>query len=459
MKKKSFNFLLVLLFLSPSGFINAQIPYNYALGGIGINSSNVLIATYTNTSVISYYNNNSSINCFYKVDISGSVQEYDLPRSPSYQVLDMTVVSDFLFFCGIETTATSTQGFIGRLDLNTGSMVIDAAGSNISSSITKLVAYKTQTGLIKVVALGNDVCVGGNPAIIQTNCPSELYRFSLYTYNFSQFILECTMTDPMNPMGTCQTLTVRDDIHDEWLEDIVLTDSYVVFLGNTKQSLSVHKCSRNNVLADFNDLWYYPDTKYYWFSPIGCDMDNDRVAMAAMGDDIGFGYSTLMQVIDLATMNVTNSQTIVYPTAFKTYPEDLIYLKNSQILVLLQPNYYYSGIPDPIFHNFLPSASANYNANCFYENNSGVLWFQKMDRLPDGKNYVSTGGDYWMLKNSSINASPNSCFAPINIPIDIRPVPTKNHINHPFVSCSISLNYSIDNTTNIQPLFSPYCID
>lgn len=426
---------------------NAQFSADYHLGRRYFYSNDsALVRFNSDTSLLLYYHLPYAKEIAYIRD-DGSMRRTSI--NTRFSMHDMAVTGNYLFLCGKDHL--TGNAVLGSMKISSGAItfhVIDIPTPYNGSCFTDIVAYQTSPGVYKVVLLGySDYYSSGYPCIIENNCPSALSNFvqqpNYSTYTM-QFVMEIVTTDPFSTPSTCSIKAVRDRFHNEILHDVVLTDNYVSFIGmkddQNQRSLTIHRCSRNAVLADFDSYYYYPyaSEKYFWLDPIGCQTKEDTLAIAALGDDMGQGYSTQIRLFDLASMDMTVSQMFTYKP-FKPFPLDLIYTPSSQTLILLQ----YAEIPGTIdktvFYNLKPyNANPTYMIQLHYDNNIGDRSFFSMDRHPDGNHFASSGGDYLFLKKSTITNDNATCYNTLKQLVYNYQPTLKKQATHKFISCTVN---------------------
>ena len=457
----------------------AQYP-DYLMGYITPQTKNALIRYYSPTEAVAVYRNyrTTPSPAFYTtvcvVDNSGNIHSVDL--NDGYDVFDMEVVGNYLFMCGRHNTSKAFIGSLKIPDIFTSSTPVyyHIIPGDISD-FKKMVAFVDQNSDIKVVALGTFHYITP-PSILSlcsisgiTSCPPP------YTCGLD-FIIETT--NPQNyPSGNLpydmRFISGELGNHDI-IDDIVLTDNYVVFIGQGSMGgslgLTMHPCSKTSILTDFDNYYFYPTVDERPDHYIGCHMCADTIAVATRGRYLSSGWSewdTRIRVIDAASHVMTSSQAFDL-NDYKSDPIDMVYLKNKKTLVLLEDIIYppASGVNNYsfIFLNPYQTFKANpdipiiaptipwvlpYTAKGFYEATRS-LTFWSMDRTASQDAIVATGGDYWILKSIPLITPGHNCYKPISVDVyklyDIIGV----FGNHTYVDCSQEFNSS----NNIHPTSS-----
>lgn len=461
----------------------AQYP-DYLMGYITPQTKNALIRYYSPTEAVAVYRNyrTTPSPAFYTtvcvVDNSGNIHSVDM--ADGYDVFDMEVVGNYLVMCGRHNTS---EAFIGSLkipEIFTSSTQVNyhIIPGDISD-FKKMVAFVDQNGDIKVVALGTYHYI--NPPSIPptccTLCPSP-------NTCWLDFIIETT--NPQNyPLGylpyNLQFISGGSG-SDEIIDDIVLTDNYVVFIGQGSMGgslgLTMHPCPKTSILPNFGSYYFYPTVDERFDHYTGCHMSADTIAVATRGRYLESGWSewdTRIRVIDAASHVMTSSQAFDL-NDYKSDPIDMVYLKNEKTLVLLEDIKYppASGVNNYsfIFLNPYHSFRANpdipiiaptipwvlpYTAKGFHEATRS-LTFWSMDRTASQDAIVATGGDYWILKSVPLITTGNNCYKPISVDVyklyDIIGVFWSN----PYVHCSQVFNSTTNVHSTITSSVSGNCI-
>lgn len=440
----------------------AQYP-DYLMGYITPQTKNALIRYYSPTEAVAVYRNYRATPSpvFYTtvcvVDNSGYIHSVDL--DDGYDVFDMEVVGNYLFMCGRHNTSKAFIGCLKIPDIFTSSTRVNyhIIPGDISD-FKKMVAFVDQNSDIKVVALGTFHYITP-PLILSlcsisgiTSCPPP------YTCGLD-FIIETT--NPQNyPPGNLpydmKFITDGTEIP-EIIDDIVLTDNYVVFIGQGSMGgnlgLTMHPCPKTSILPNFNDYYLYPTVDERFDHYTGCHMCADTIAVATRGRYLSSGWSewdTRIRVIDAASHVMTSSQAFDL-NDYKSDPIDMVYLKNEKTLVLLEdikyppasgvnnysfiflnPYQTFSGTPTP---NPPLAGYPPYSAKGFFESTRS-LPFWSMDRTASHDAIVATGGDYWILKSIPLITPGHNCYKPIVVKIHKLDNIVGIQGHYPYCGCS-----------------------
>ena len=445
--------ICVILATLLSGGLNAQTYPDYLFGTTSPQTMNAMIRQYSPTEAVSVHYNyrtppNTSYSTISVVDISGNIKSLDM--EPGYEVYDMEITSDYLIMCGRYNSSDAFIGCVYIPNISTSSATVYYHTYSDISYFSKMVAYKNNNGDIKVLAVGEIIYSSQYPALLYMcfNNPSNNFDPCGSSYMCGMNLIVEVTNPQTTPMGGLPfDVKFMDDINSPgFIDDVVLTDNYVVFVGQGNAggnpALLLYRCNRNNtpdVLSNFGNYYYFnlPISEHAGFY-IGCHMEGDTIAVTIRGSFLDTGwskYDTRIRVIDAASMVMTSSQAFDL-NGYKADPQDLVYLPQSHTLVLLEDIVYpagsgvnnfsfiflnpYQRFQDnpggmPIITPPLPWVLP-YTAKGFHESNWG-LTFWSMDRIVNGNAILSTGGDYWMIKSIPLITANHSCYKPVSVDI------------------------------------------
>ena len=351
------------------------------------------------------------------IDVSGFLFENLL--SNDYEMNDMCIVDSVIYFCGSHSANGMVWAMIGYMPINTCNVrTHDIQGMSCNTFLTDLAVYKLANGDYNLVALGASLYdPSGYPGIVLDNCPDNLVHYTQqanYSAYAEQFVMEASFSSPTSIPVNYNVKMLGGVQGKEEIDDVVLTDNYVAFVGirpvGDVSQLTIRRCKRNNVLADFDNYFYFvEDNDYKWLFPKACPMKGDTIGIVMLGDDVGNGYSNKSVVVDLPSQAMISHQHIDNGSE-KLIPEDVVYMSTDHILVMVE-DCEIGGVVRSVFHNLKPyDASSPYNADCFYESHVGNRCFHSMDRLTDGESFVAMGGDYWIMKVARNTVANASCY-------------------------------------------------
>ena len=399
-------------YVTQSPFAVGQTFFDYALGEVSNTPSTSVVRRVDEQKAIAAYWDGT----YYRLAYVEPMDVISAKIDDHHAITDIRIVGDDIFFCGMDRS--NYQAFLGHATV-TGieSMTPHIEIMNFKvqySTITRLwrlVAYKDQSvaGMTHLVAVGDFWYTNDGVTSQPLNVPS----CSLSGTCQSTLIVEYTYT---SGIFTLVDRRVFHDItgHYEYACDVVETDNYVaVVTFSAAGELIVHRCNKTNVLASLS----YPNIYYYYNVPPGlvdphvCKMDVDTIAVASVFTT-GVGTDNMqVRVIDLATMNMPCAQTFSLLDKDDVY--EMTYLPDIQKLVLLT-NHTYTPLT-MLRHTFFflkPYQTAfPYNIEKIYDYYDHR--FISMDRLAS-KHIVATGGEYWMMKDVTVNNPASTCYKVMN---------------------------------------------
>ena len=370
------------------------------------------------------------------------------PIGSEFTVNHLYVFDDYAFFCGFYFDASNVQkAFYGYFDLNSFSSLSsidiytldDFSTSDIApTTLTKLVAYKDGMSYT-IVAIGNEKPDHSYGCCKVVEIPDVITPPAT-----------CAIADmPINPPHSGNKL---------YLDDIILTSSYVVLLGHDIKTTSTVSgypwfavCSKGSVVADICSTT--PNHNYY-LPTLG--EANDAVAGVSLGGDV-FAMSyvhhenytdfTRMRTIDCTLLQNTHSQQFKKPS--KENPVEMIYLRDLKTVELLQ------WVTDSAnFVQLNPFATVNYNTSML----TPMGWEYKSLSPIDGKRFISmcSGRVYLQDRTAALPHSTATCPSDALLNVEmIKELPPityslvgalkTNNINPAILPCSIVPNVPINN--------------
>ncbi len=433
MKKTILSLMLMVAFLPPFT-ASGQTYYDFALAEIAGLSSNSIIRAVNQTEAVAYYET-ATDNRLALIDLSLNVREIKLPRN--IFVRDIRVSGTNIYFCGYKVNnqlMTSNEGIIAHVSYNDfGSSVVpltyDVIDSNYVSVLYRLAAYyEPATQMDKIVAVGEHLYAPPATGCIGMSTPGP--------YICGQrAVLECDF-DPNVPAFSNHTgvYTNVNVPHLEYVDEVIETDNYIAIVGFDKDedAISIHPCPKGaSILSSFDTYYYYPGTEYDGLSFFhGCVMRKDTIAIASLSLNTPTPtqlFETRIRTFDLPSHKMTTSQA-VYLGTDKTEPLELVYMPHYQKLVMLM---YFQFPPNQYNYTFLhlkPYSPVPYTAKGLYESGSR-LPYTSVDRLTT-THYISTGGDYWFMKDVTIDAASTNCYKVDNV--DINKVEIRQFVKKTF---------------------------
>ena len=446
----------LLIIIAFTIFYVTQIPsaegqtfYDYALGEVSNTSATSVVRRVDDQRVIASYWDGA----VYRLARVGPMGIISAKLDADHAISDIRIVGDDIFFCGHDHN--TKEAFLGHAtvsgieSMTSHIQIMNFGVQNSLPTITRLwrlAAYLDSPNMFRLVAVG-DTWYSGTPSGVAP-CLSGPCQSTL--------AVECTYM--AGSFGTIFNRVFHDNIsHYEYACDVVETNHYVAIVTfPAADELIIHRCDKTNVLAslDYSYTYYYYKVPPGLVDPHGCKMKEDTIAVASVFTT-GTGTDNMqVRVIDLATMNMPCAQT--FSLLDKDDVHELAYLPDIQKLVLLTSHTY---TPLTMLrHTFFflkPYQTAfPYNIEKIYD--SYDHRFISMDRLAS-KHIIATGGDYWMMKDVTVNTPASTCYKIVNQLV--KKLDTSNPLitSHIFQPTNI-FSYTIPcNETYDQP-YGTFCI-
>ena len=371
-------------------------------GGDSFSPSNSVVRTVSDQKVIASYWDGTN----YRLARVGLIDIISAKMDNHHQIADIRIVNEDIFFCGMDRS--NNRAFLGHATVSD----IEAQNPHIQfqelkvtdaslSRLWRLAAYKDFSGKFHLVAVGEMWYYDGVT-------PSNAYPCPLLTQCQSTIVVECTYQSGSFSYVDGKVLNDQNG-HYEFACDVVATDNYVaVVTFPTADELIIHRCDKNSPFP----LWPF-DIYYRYTVPSGrvvfnpCKMKGDTIAVASVFDNGPGAAETQVRVVDLATMNMTCAQ--VFKLKDKDDIYEMTYLPDIQRLVLLQNQTYTPLIS--LIHTFCflkPYETVfPYNMEKIYD--AAKRSFTSLDAL-SSQHIVAAGGDYWMMKNVTLNTTASTCY-------------------------------------------------
>ena len=346
-----------------------------------------------------------------------------IPVSLSYEVKDMKVYGNLLYFCGRHNSC----GFIAMLNLH--DMFLHATGGGIPptsaaisytdlnpqyvSSLEKLVVYGEGNGIppLPLTYANEHIAAIGKGG---TGTTADWVAVHI-KYN------HVPVTPP--PLYLPYTIDVRvvdDNISPvgEPLAEVLLTDDYVAFVRyrHGSDEYVIHRCNKYNIVGTYNTVRRYavPHDEVI-FNLDGETLEGNNIAlMTCAPHDMYYNtYEIRMRNIDLSTWTMFNSQYI--PVGETKQDVAVIYNRNRRKLVssmhyqLPDFGYDYGLVEIDPWHSFTGSSYYTY---AILDPNHRV--FTPMDQTW-GAHFVALDNGGWLRKSLPIYSGYNgTCF---NMPL------------------------------------------
>ena len=414
---KTLSIIAMALVLFQPKSLNSQPTYNSAVLDVDSSYSYATIRAYSaNITILCHHSSSTSPTTPWLImtDITTGTSRY-IELQPGYVVSDMRIYNGFVFFCGSTAGGEASYGFV---DINSF-WTLPPATFNVEyrnfpntlghGVLTHLQVYHDGTSE-KLVALGYETYTGTAPVMIPPSA-SGSYASCLSSSCREYFVVECT--NPRSSAPALDYLLVNTVNNNEYLSDMVLTNSYVAIVGydaNTSMSVYIHRCKRYDVLNTFSDRHEYSIPYCVSFTGLKCcAMKGDTIAIANISDNSG-NYGIRLRVVDVASMNMTCAQEL--PKTGKTDIFDMVYYPQHQMLLL---STYFDILPyapyygdDWVFMRVEP-----YNTNAY--TTTGIIEtirryeYRSMDMIANDY-FVASGGGFGFAKNAITDISSPGCY-------------------------------------------------
>ena len=448
----SFSVFCMLACLQAQG----QTYYNFARGEIGSTSSYSLIRTVDAQRAVAYYENLGVGNNLLRVGMDGFVREARFNEN-DIEIKDMRVVGDDVFFCGIRRS--TRRGILGHALVSAieGGMVnityreIDLGITGSSTFMWPLAAYPDGSGSFRVVAVGEMYYSYSSSVPWWFYISPGFYYEGCHTFLVVEYKYSGGMFSPLG----CKFFSDYDRY--ERADGVVLTDNWLAIISffPQKNELNVHRCNKYNVIGTLDNYYSYavaPGEGVYHC----CKMKGDTIALVGLANVPGTAlYETHMRTVDLGSMAMTSAQ--MFSLLAKAEPEEIVYMPESTMLVLLQ----HQQFPSSAFHYayvyLKPYVAPPYTASLIYEGADHP--FHSIDRLTY-KHIVAAGGAYWMEKDIQANNPSAGCYTVDGQPI--VPLSTVSPMINSYGYCPRPFVSNGDITipvTCTSPVMSNLCID
>lgn len=449
--KNKFLSAILIGFLALAGNASGQ-SYDFVIGGCSAPWHSVSsVKAYTPSQSVAVYVDSRGLMTIALVGVAATMDVVTL--APGYYIHDIDIVDDIVYFCGNH----SGSAMLGCADLTTfgtGSPLVHCYDiTNPDAELNHMVAYKTDGGIVKVVASGRKLC----------NLTPCYYPYIYGTYSCQRHYLSESKFAGMVLNGFNFIETTNSDFA-EMVCDIVKTDNHVGVVTNYLLSgteiLALHKCDPDDVLTTYwsDSLTYYPVADYSEGETdyIACKLSGNTIAVASVALRTGttYDFNTHVRIFDLSTRTMTHAQQI--PLTTKALLWDMVYMPEHSTLVLLQDQ----DLPAPDFHpTFVylkPFSPAPYMATGFYDATLRYP-FVALDAV-DNDRFVSTGGNYWLLKDMTANTARNTCYKTGNIKVNKLETVAGIFQSMNFISPDIDVPSPINVCHPVRESLHPLCI-
>ncbi|MCR5445879.1 MAG: hypothetical protein K6E96_09440 [Bacteroidales bacterium] len=306
----------------------------------------------------------------------------------SFQVSDIYVLDDYVFFCGelCDNNLNSTFPMWGYFDVNdffstSLSITVCTLSNGTSSapkSLEKMVVYKIGNQY-DVVTYGHK---DATPIVVEVTDALSLPSFS-----------NCNVANLLCP-----------PLMNVTIDDIVLTDSYVVFVTKYNNGrIGYSRGLRGSVVTDlFSEANRWVNLNQEANGLIaGVALPDDQFAMAYVHVDATGSKLTRLRVFEIATDK--NLRAYEFSKLEKEDPVKMVYLHKAGTVELMQP------IQDSMDYIRLdPFATTPYYTVMFVP---GGRMYSNMSKM-DGQRFISTSGNQYYLQDRQALSPPSAVACP-----------------------------------------------
>lgn len=433
---------------------SGQTYYDFALAtdGVAAATSNSIIRAVGNDKALVYYET-STANHIAHIDTYGSVNRVSF--SVDYKVHDMRYCNNKVYICG----TYKNDAFLGYIPYNevaTSNIVMGFTCIKCTTlvSLNRMVAFvEPILGIEKIMAVGENV---------YQPCPQGYSPYYSCADNYA-LEFECQS----GALTLLSSRWVNDYNNQEYISEVIETATCVAFVGYHADlsALSIHRCMKgpNMLVSDFDKFFYYPGTQYNGLSRFhGCIMKDDTIAVASLSllGENPHVFDIRINTFDIQSMAMTTSQSVDLEED-KAEPEELVYIPQHQTLVMLQ-NFNFSTPSTGSGYNYTFLHLKPYNPSIYYTANgvvetSSLLPYRSVDLL-FGKYYISTGGNYWLMKNALQDVVPTSCYDCGGVIVDNINKHIPKSYYHAYSGNVAFGPHNIPSTGNSQTMY-PLCIN
>ena len=428
--------LFVVLFLLVTGTeVKAQYPYDFSFAGIPYDSKTI-VRSYDVQRVVVYYEDGGRGYVSLVNVITNNART--VPLDDGISMNDMYITDDSVFLCGNESHPSGPLGCIVSMNLSsfyTSSVVeyyyVPFYWVNMDLKRIKFYEYPSGSYIYKRFLLVGDMsypCDGSG--IFPNNMLSYGGLLKQYYININDhstctenFVLDLAVPFPyLYPFYNSVFRFMNTNDHSEEIQDVVVTDNYVVFVGvasGVYDSITLHICDKYLRILDipyppyltnnFDDYYTYSlgttsGTPFYH----ACALDGDKIAIATQEETSPYSDKITIRTFDVSTHTMTHSQ--VLQCSPSPLLKDIAYIPDLHKVVLLFHDYFrptsnYSDVfctADPYVSttNYIQSgmAEARYN-----------LKYGSLDAMRSTY-FVSTGGKFGLVSDVTSLSPSASCY-------------------------------------------------
>ena len=343
-----------------------------------------------------------------------------IPVSLRYQVKDMKVYNNLLYFCGshhscgfiavlnlhdmflhiLNSTAPPPDAFISYTDLYSGYV----------TSLEKMVVYDIHDNAPTIPISYADqhiAAIGLSGGDITTNDWVAVHL------KYNNLFLDTVNTPVFNDVSY-EVLASADCPKSEPIQEVLKTEHYVAFV-RYRQSTNeyiIHHCTKYNIAGTYKWTYHFPAPPDEGLSPIiGTVVPTNNIALATLATYQGnpSAYEIRVRTFDMAGMSVMRSQRI--PTDDTVRDLKITYNTDRQKIVLSMNGLLRSSsIWVPAFLEIDPwvnTGITTYTAHGICDKSHTP--FNSID-FANGPYFVSSAENIWMRKKLPLSGQSNTCY-------------------------------------------------
>ena len=293
-----------------------------------INSASIVRVAPSNIEVVAYHSH-GDVNEFYLIDDINNniVSRFKIPDR--IHVFDFQIVDDMVFFCG-RTMSFAVVGHFPIQIFHNPALQFKYYTSNDLTYFKKMVAYPDpEPSFIQLEVIGDDS--------ISPNTKNNVFSEFIYDPATDNIISSNYYSSGNVPLQQSFENYYQDGI----FQDITVTKDYLVLSGwdYSYNNIYITRFPKYAVLTGsvfkFDESGDpYTSSRIYMESLL----NNDIVTAATYIDPNNLPVGIRLRTIDVSLM--TNTITQFVPLLEKTEPEDMLFMKEDQSLLLLQKSFY-----------------------------------------------------------------------------------------------------------------------
>ena len=423
------NILLALFTIMLCCQPKAQISMNAGDAAV-TNATDAVIRSWNHDHIVSWYMPNNVA----RIDVTkpsyGIIYRIQMP---TFTILNMAVLGDYLYFCGRSSTDDNSYGVLGRVNIS----------EIIASSPTS----------IQYVFVGNVNSINKLAVYLDGNTPhvaaiGETFVTLASTYSSYSFI-DC-LYNGTSP--TALTINTRPFSTLERYDDIMETNNHIVCVGYYSFMMGPSFCYRKvpkNNLADaaFDTVHFYNGGNDALSTTHSTAIYSNLIAVSYLAQDSLENNVTRIRIIN--TADNTNTKAFEYRVPAEIDYNDIVYVPKGDALIVMQ-DYVLNHGRNTNFMYVYPSATSPYLSVVEYK----LREYFKPLAVHDDIYYLAAAGAKWLYKDVTVLPSgyPNSGCPDYANKI-VYTISTLTHIKkHHALSLSSETTYVLSMPTPVNNL-------